>query len=845
MRDDLEDEMQDGLGMENDGLDSGLDSGLEDTPEMGSESPSQIPQVPQAPMQTEASLSNEQEGGRSLAGNVAHLILTYKRLPKTVKAIIATVLPYLLITVLILFVVLFIMLSTSSVAESFFELFPSQDKLSQLKEELGNFFTGNGFVTDEEKAAIAETKYYTKLEEVYRDYQAKYHVSIDTTLITATLFYDRGMSDYIEDEDIEKMEDNLMTEDDGEIYHDMANFYKVARRHIKTLAKYQIVENTSYNACAEQAQIKVIPERDEDVANTWTAFFGWNTRATFNYQLYDSISFPKIDGTARNIRWCEYQNAEPQLRSSYQEDYQIYKTYVDAYNSCMESRDTEADCAAAKSLMESYRGKLQKTWGDVFQITGEDSEISENATFKCSYSDTWGALSSYEGEGFHNYKFDLDWINRNSEPNLFKNLIASLTSKIDCSAKPSITYRYTTSTEREGVYYYKLLSRHTKFLSNKNFIERYYPTDVDQEDANQSMKDSIDIVENIFDVYEYVAERTPKSASTICLNGVTVIGEGTFDLEEYVAGVVQHENTLRIGENIENMKAQAVAARSYVLNKTQNCSVPIQNSTAAQTFSRSPDRYSIRAAQETAGQILTDSGGNVLLAEYDAWAEKSCDATHCTIYQQNLKVPLSWINRYISASYREFLSKHYHGRGMSQYGSFYLSTAQNYNYQQILSFFYPDASLVNSSYSQSINEGNYPGGGYITYPDEKFASFNGEKLVEWARKYIGNPYVFGGTSLVNGVDCSGFTQQLLKYLFDISVPHSAYEQSRIGTRVDSLASAKPGDLLFFNNGSGRAPIDHVAIYSGNGMMVHASNPKDGIKESKVNTKNLVIIRRLG
>lgn len=812
--------------------------------EEGEERGPEQPSPPASSPAMEASIPSEQNKNRDLAGSIANFVITFKTMSPILKGFILSLLPYILAVVFIIFVVFFLQFSATEVAERFLMGFVTPDKLSEIKEDLGNFFSGNGFVTDEEQATEAEKKYYEKLEEVYKYYQEKYHVSIDTTLITATLFYDRGMSDYIEDEETEEFEDGITDEEEENIYQDASSFYKMARRHIKTLAKYQMIENTSYNACTDTAQIKITPERDEDVANTWAALYGWNTRATFNYQTYNNVSFPKIDGTERSIRWCEYQETEPQLRSYYQEDYQIYKIYLDSYNACLASREEESDCSAAKALMQSYRSKLQKTWGDVFELS-EDG-ISSNAPFKCSYSDTWGALSSYTGQGFHNYNFDTNWINRDREPNFFENFLASLVTPIHCSAKPSITYRYTTSTEREGVYYYKLLSRNTKFLSNKNFIERYYPDMVDQNDPEQAMEDSIEIVENIFDVYEYLVERQLKSASTACLNGVTVIGEGTFDLEEYVAGVVAHENTLHIGENIENMKAQAVAARTYVLNKTQNCAMPIQNSTSAQTFSRTPDRYSVRAAQETAGEILTDASGNAILAQYDAWAERSCNASTCTIYQKNLQIPRSWVDRYLSASRREYLASHYHGQGMSQYGSFYLSTEQNYSYQQILSFFYSDSQLTNSSYSQSINNGTYTSGqGFTTYPTVTYPNFDGDKLVEWARKYIGNPYVFGGNSLVNGVDCSGFTQQLMKSLFNISIPRTAYEQSRVGARIATLDEAKPGDLLFFNNGSGRAPIDHVAIYAGNGRIVHASSPRVGIIESKVGTRNLVVIRRLG
>ena len=99
-------------------------------------------------------------------------------------------------------------------------------------------------------------------------------------------------------------------------------------------------------------------------------------------------------------------------------------------------------------------------------------------------------------------------------------------------------------------------------------------------------------------------------------------------------------------------------------------------------------------------------------------------------------------------------------------------------------------------------------------------------LVNEALKYVGNPYVWGGTSLTKGADCSGFVLSIYRQ-FGISLPHSSSAQSNYGRRI-SASEAKPGDLFFY--GSGRR-ISHVAIYIGNGQIVHASSRKTGIKIS--------------
>ena len=111
-------------------------------------------------------------------------------------------------------------------------------------------------------------------------------------------------------------------------------------------------------------------------------------------------------------------------------------------------------------------------------------------------------------------------------------------------------------------------------------------------------------------------------------------------------------------------------------------------------------------------------------------------------------------------------------------------------------------------------------------------------VVSYALQFVGNRYVWGGTSLEKGIDCSGFTMRILgKY--GISLPHSSRAQPSYGTKI-SASEAKPGDLFFY--GSGRS-ISHVAIYIGNGQIVHASNKRDGIKVSNAYYRNPICVTR--
>lgn len=102
-------------------------------------------------------------------------------------------------------------------------------------------------------------------------------------------------------------------------------------------------------------------------------------------------------------------------------------------------------------------------------------------------------------------------------------------------------------------------------------------------------------------------------------------------------------------------------------------------------------------------------------------------------------------------------------------------------------------------------------------------------LCQYAKQFVGNPYVWGGTSLTKGADCSGFVLSVFKK-YGISLPRTSSSQAGIGTKI-SMSEALPGDLIFYAKG-GR--INHVALYIGGGQVVHASSPKTGIKISKYN-----------
>ncbi|MGO4972560.1 NlpC/P60 family protein [[Clostridium] aminophilum] len=108
------------------------------------------------------------------------------------------------------------------------------------------------------------------------------------------------------------------------------------------------------------------------------------------------------------------------------------------------------------------------------------------------------------------------------------------------------------------------------------------------------------------------------------------------------------------------------------------------------------------------------------------------------------------------------------------------------------------------------------------------------ELVAYAKQFEGNPYVYGGTSLTNGADCSGFTMSIYKH-FGISIGRSSRDQAANGKTI-SISDLQPGDLIFYGS---KGYINHVALYIGGGEIIHASTASTGIKISNYNYKTPV------
>jgi hypothetical protein len=225
--------------------------------------------------------------------------------------------------------------------------------------------------------------------------------------------------------------------------------------------------------------------------------------------------------------------------------------------------------------------------------------------------------------------------------------------------------------------------------------------------------------------------------------GITISGgqyAGTYTLEEYIAGVISHE--VGSGWPDEALKAQAIAARSYALSYTNNCTKTIANSTGAQTFEPAHDERLIKATEETAGMVMTYND-QVIHAEYGAWwgnnggtscgGYKNCQNGQCSIDLYKLPNHEQWTFTmpqnyfaYGAVSDTNQMSDYSiqalggHCRGMTQFGAKYLDLGEHKSYSEILRTFYSDGVVLStfgnnqnscsqSSSTQGLIASNYKG----------------------------------------------------------------------------------------------------------------------------------------
>lgn len=142
------------------------------------------------------------------------------------------------------------------------------------------------------------------------------------------------------------------------------------------------------------------------------------------------------------------------------------------------------------------------------------------------------------------------------------------------------------------------------------------------------------------------------------------------------------------------------------------------------------------------------------------------------------------------------------------------------------------AAASKKAAENSSSSGSSTSGGKTYTPP---TGSTGDDVVKFAMQFVGNPYVYGGTSLTNGADCSGFVMSVYAN-FGVSLPHSSAADRSVGATVNGIENAQPGDIICYSG--------HVGIYAGNGQIVHASTSKTGIIVSSATYRSILSIRRI-
>lgn len=276
------------------------------------------------------------------------------------------------------------------------------------------------------------------------------------------------------------------------------------------------------------------------------------------------------------------------------------------------------------------------------------------------------------------------------------------------------------------------------------------------------------------------------------------------------------------------------------------------------------DGLHVRALPSTESRIIDvlNTGQQVeVVAKYPGWA-KVCLAIDsygfvCDEFIEYRNYAATAPVLYAEPVYEEYIEPEYEVTPEETYGAV-AQTGEDYNYEQVSDYTdyseepvyeeedysYEETPVIEQSYeeeyedySNDYTEEDYEQEEEVTY-SETASSGDGSYIVDYAKQYVGNPYVYGGNSLTNGVDCSGFTQQVFGNN-GISLARTAADQSQGGQDV-SMDDLQAGDLLFYDNGG---YVGHVAIYCGDGTVVHASNEETGITISDVDYRTPVSAKR--
>lgn len=273
-------------------------------------------------------------------------------------------------------------------------------------------------------------------------------------------------------------------------------------------------------------------------------------------------------------------------------------------------------------------------------------------------------------------------------------------TKVTCPA--DVINKETGEVEKHYEKRWKLdVERYRSYLEDK-FIRKYYYDDKQSEEVDSKVKRTIVEIFQRVDFYNFIVDGSSGKGYTkvygFC-SGITVTNgdgsiKGVYDLEEYVAGVVSGESYS--GQGIEAYKAQAIAARTYALIQTNNCSTTIESSQRNQVFDENIRDEAREATEATAGLVLLYED-KIFSTQYDSYCYNDSDCTYGTengkYYVIYKRLPDEEPHKvYLSTSYANMINGG-HGRGMSQVASYEMA-ANGSTYEEILKFFYSDGVQI-------------------------------------------------------------------------------------------------------------------------------------------------------
>lgn len=488
-----------------------------------------------------------------------------------------------------------------------------------------------GYKSDEEW----ELEYYETLEKVQDELLQKYNVCIDVNLITATLTVNTLNDQYLEE--------GMESEDSDGAELTYSHDYRKMTKQIELLANMQI-----------KRKVYLLDKE-------------WTTTNPY---------------TGEEIRYCS--NPETQSRE------------VEQPISVQDDIDKAEYRTGFASFLDNWLIKVGNTIEGVpIRVSGSTREIAQNDLDGGLFQWLTKKANEERNIAYYLYRPAFTVQEYDSDGNRLE------PPKVECN--PKVPTSNTSWAEvdigdldhmDDNVYYWNLMD---SFIGD--YYADYLPSGSGAPQEGTERYEKIkEIIENIYLLYNEMGPSRncdfayQPSVSGSCPNGVTVVGgeyAGTYDLEEYVAGVVEAE--MYSDFNIEAKKALAVAARTYVLNRTNYCESPIENSSNAQNFTPNYSDESLEAAKATAGEVLTYNG-EIFSSEYDSW---NCKGSNTCSYvklpnRENNEITIS--NRYLSRAAGG------HGRGMSQIAAADMAassanTGSTY-YRTILSTFYSEGVQI-------------------------------------------------------------------------------------------------------------------------------------------------------